>query len=49
MHKKELYCTYCDAEFIIEALNLAHINHCPNCATELEVDLEEDEYDEWDD
>ena len=51
LSRKEFYCQYCDSEFLIETLSLSHLNFCPNCGAEQQLDDdndEEDDVDEWD-
>ena len=44
--RHEFSCHYCEADFIIETLNMSRLNYCPNCGTEQEI--EENDYDEED-
>lgn len=52
MKKQEIYCSYCESEFVIESFNMASVNFCPNCGTEgleNDSDIDEDEYEEDED
>lgn len=47
MRRQEMYCEYCDSDFIIETPNLDVLSFCPSCGTEIEIEADEED-DEWD-